>query len=53
MDPEDLHQEYLQRFLGLDYDLDEHGVFIYPPLIKGSGELEGVPDNYYDVVSDG
>ncbi|MDQ1312852.1 MAG: hypothetical protein QG605_1391, partial [Euryarchaeota archaeon] len=32
---------------------NEHGVFIYPPLIKGPGELEGVPDNYYDVVSDG
>jgi len=41
----------LQRFLGLDYDLDEHGVFIYPPLIKGSGELEGVPDGYYAAVS--
>jgi len=51
MDPEELHQEYLQRFLGLDYDLDEHGVFIYPPLIKGSGELEGVPDGYYAAVS--
>jgi iron complex transport system substrate-binding protein len=51
LDPEDLHQEYLQRFLGLDYDLDEHGVFIYPPLIKGSGELEGVPDGYYAAVS--
>jgi iron complex transport system substrate-binding protein len=47
MDPEDLHQEYLQRFLGLDYDLDEHGVFIYPPLINGPGKLEGVPDSFY------
>ena len=51
MDPEELHREYLQRFLGLDYDLDQHGVFIYPPLIKGPGELEGVPDCYYDAVS--
>ena len=47
LDPEDLHQEYLQRFLGLDYDLDEHGVFIYPPLINAPGELEGVPDSFY------
>jgi len=51
MDPEDLHQEYLQRFLGLDYDLDQHGVFIYPPLIKGPGELGGVPDSYYEMVA--
>ena len=47
LDPEDLHQEYLQRFLGLDYDLDEHGVFIYPPLINAPGEREGVPDSFY------
>jgi iron complex transport system substrate-binding protein len=31
LDPEAIHQEFLdrQRF---DYDLDEHGVFVYPPL---------------------
>lgn len=51
LDPEDLHQEYLQRFLGLDYDLDQHGVFIYPPLIKGEGKLEGIPDNYYEMIA--
>ncbi|MGB4087576.1 ABC transporter substrate-binding protein [Methanothrix sp.] len=51
MDPEDLHQEYLQKFLGLDYDLDQHGVFIYPPLIKGPGELGGVPDSYYEMMA--
>ena len=50
-DPEDLHREYVQRFLGLDYDLDQHGVFIYPPLIKGQGELAGVPDSYYEMVA--
>jgi len=32
MDPQAIHQEYLTRFLRLDYDLDKHGVFIYPPL---------------------
>ncbi|MDD2755730.1 MAG: ABC transporter substrate-binding protein [Methanothrix sp.] len=51
LDPEDLHQEYLQKFLGLDYDLDLHGVFIYPPLIEGQGKLEGVPDSYYDTAA--
>jgi iron complex transport system substrate-binding protein len=47
LDPEEMHQEYLQRFLGLDYDLDQHGVFIYPPIIKDKGMLEGIPDSYY------
>jgi iron complex transport system substrate-binding protein len=46
LDPEELHKEYLQKFLGLSYNLDEHGVFIYPPLVK-DGRLEGVPDSYY------
>lgn len=30
IDPEAVHQEYLTRFLGLDIDLDEKGVFVYP-----------------------
>ncbi len=30
LDPQAIHQEYLTRFQGLDYDLDEHGVFTYP-----------------------
>lgn len=32
LDPQAIHQEYLTRFQGLDYDIDEHGVFVYPPL---------------------
>ena len=32
LDPKALHQEYLTRFQGLDIDLDEKGVFVYPPL---------------------
>ncbi len=32
LDPQAIHQEYLTRFQHLDYDLDEHGVFVYPPL---------------------
>jgi len=31
LDPKAIHQEYLIRFQGLDYDLDKHGVFVYPP----------------------
>ncbi|MCK4733869.1 MAG: ABC transporter substrate-binding protein, partial [Methanophagales archaeon] len=30
LDPEEIHQEYLTRFMQVDYDLDEHGVFVYP-----------------------
>lgn len=32
LDPQAIHQEYLTRFLRLDYNISEHGVFIYPPL---------------------
>jgi len=31
LDPKSIHQEYLTRFQGLDYALDEHGVFVYHP----------------------
>ena len=31
LDPQAIHQEYLTRFQHLDYDLDKHGVFVYPP----------------------
>jgi iron complex transport system substrate-binding protein len=30
MNPQAIHQEYLTRFQGLDIDLDEKGVFVYP-----------------------
>ncbi len=30
LDPQAIQQEYLTEFQGLDYDLDEHGVFVYP-----------------------
>ena len=32
LDPEAIHQEFIDEFLRIDYDLDEHGVFVYPPL---------------------
>jgi iron complex transport system substrate-binding protein len=50
LDPEVIHQEYLDRFQRIDYDLDEHGVFVYPPIIKGKGKLAGIPDRYYDSI---
>ncbi|MCK4733573.1 MAG: ABC transporter substrate-binding protein, partial [Methanophagales archaeon] len=30
LDPKATHQRYLTEFQGLDYDLDKHGVFVYP-----------------------
>ena len=32
IDPKAIHQEYLTEFQRLDYNLDERGVFVYPPL---------------------
>jgi iron complex transport system substrate-binding protein len=30
LDPQAIHQEYLTDFMRIDYDLSEHGVFVYP-----------------------
>ena len=30
LDPNAIHQRYLTEFQGLDFDLDKHGVFVYP-----------------------
>ena len=45
LDPEAIHQEYLTEFQGLDYDLDEHGIFVYPPIEIDDG-LAGIPDKW-------
>ena len=45
LDPEAIQQEYLTRFQRIDYDLDEHGVFVYPPTEIDDG-LAGIPDRY-------
>jgi iron complex transport system substrate-binding protein len=45
LNPETIHQEYLTRFQHLDYDLNEHGVFAYPPIEVDDG-LAGIPDRY-------
>jgi iron complex transport system substrate-binding protein len=44
LNPEAIHQEYLSR-QGLDYNLDEHGIFIFPPLMI-DGTLMGIPNRY-------
>lgn len=31
LDPRALHQEYLDRFQGMDFDVGSHGVFVWPP----------------------
>jgi iron complex transport system substrate-binding protein len=49
LDPEAIHQEYLE-LQHFDYDLDEHGVFFYLPIITGEGKLAGIPDRYYDSI---
>ena len=32
LDPYAMHQEYLDRFQHIDFDVTEHGVFVHPPL---------------------
>jgi iron complex transport system substrate-binding protein len=32
LDPVAVHQEYIDKFQNVDYDLKEHGIFVYPPL---------------------
>jgi iron complex transport system substrate-binding protein len=36
-DPKSIHQEYLTRFQGLDWDLDSHGVYVYHPVRHPKG----------------
>ena len=45
LDPEAIHKEYLDRFQRIDYDIDERGVFVYPPIEIDDG-LAGIPDKY-------
>jgi iron complex transport system substrate-binding protein len=41
--PQTIHQEYITRFLRLNYNLDEHGVFLYPTL-SINGDTVGAPN---------
>ncbi|MCX6676637.1 MAG: ABC transporter substrate-binding protein [Methanothrix sp.] len=31
LDVQAIHQEYMTKFMGPDYDLKEHGIFVFPP----------------------
>ena len=44
LDPEEIQRQYL-AFQRLNYDLDRHGIFVYPPLESEKG-LMGIPDHY-------
>lgn len=37
LDPKALHQEYVTEFQGLDFDLEDHGVFVYHPVYYPEG----------------
>jgi len=45
LDPEAVHQEFITRFMRLDYSLDEHGAFLYPA-INIDNNLMGLPNSY-------
>jgi iron complex transport system substrate-binding protein len=49
LDPEAVHQEYITRFMRLDYSLDEHGAFLYPA-ININNDLIGIPNNSVTVL---
>ena len=37
LDPEVFHKEYLDRYMGIDYDVREHGIFVYHPELYPDG----------------
>jgi iron complex transport system substrate-binding protein len=43
LNPQAIHQEYMTRFLRLNYNLDTNGVFLYPP-ITVNGDIVGIPN---------
>ncbi len=45
LNPETIHQVYISKWLGLSYDLNQNGTFLYPPLII-DGEVIGAPQSY-------
>ncbi|MEM2025614.1 MAG: hypothetical protein QXW94_04920, partial [Desulfurococcaceae archaeon] len=42
LNPEAVHQEYITKWMGLSYNLNENGTFLYPPLTL-NGEVIGIP----------
>jgi|GEM_PF-82618 len=45
LNPKTIHQEYITKWLGLNYDLNQNGTFLYPPLVIDS-EVIGAPQTY-------
>ncbi|MFP4545539.1 MAG: ABC transporter substrate-binding protein [Methanomassiliicoccales archaeon] len=45
LDPQEIHQEYVSEWMGLDYDLDQSGTFLYPPLVQGD-QVFGAPEDF-------
>ncbi|MDR2203569.1 MAG: ABC transporter substrate-binding protein [Nitrososphaerota archaeon] len=43
LNPQEIHQEYITRFLQLNYNLDTNGVFLYPA-ITVNGDTVGIPN---------
>jgi iron complex transport system substrate-binding protein len=43
LNPQAIHQEYMTRFLKLNYNLDTNGVFLYPA-ITVNGDTVGIPN---------
>lgn len=37
LDPKTIHQEYVTEFQGLDFDISEHGIFVYHPDLYPGG----------------
>ena len=37
LDPAAFHQEYLNRYMGINYDVKEHGIFVYHPELYPDG----------------
>ena len=43
LNAETIHQEYITKYLRLNYDLDNSGIFLYPAL-NINGDLVGIPN---------
>ena len=37
LDPQATHQEYVDEFLDIDFDVKEHGTFVYHPELYPDG----------------
>ncbi len=45
LNPQQVHQEYITRFMRLNYNLDAEGVFLYPAL-RINNDVVGIPNNF-------